>query len=64
MLGGSITKGLGPTFAGLLVAFCVSSGIFPPKVGAVMIFVVIGIVGLVTAVMSIAMLEDDEDDDE
>ena len=64
MLGGSITKGLGPTFAGLLVAFCVSSGIFPPKVGAVMIFVVIGIVGLVTAAMSIAMLEDDEDDDE
>ena len=60
MLGGSITKGLGPTFAGVLVAFCASSGIFTPKVGAIIIFVVLGLVGCFTAAMSLCMLQDDD----
>ena len=42
MLGGSITKGLGPIVAGLLMSFGVSSGVFAPKVGAAVVFVLIG----------------------
>jgi hypothetical protein len=56
MMGGSVAKGLGPTFAGLLVSFSVSSGIFSPNVGAVLIFVVIGLTGLATAVMTYCLL--------
>jgi len=45
---GSLGKGLGPTFSGWLVAFCISSGVggLKPRVGSVLIFVTIFVLGL------------------
>ena len=60
MLGGSIAKGLGPIFAGWLTSFGISSGIFPPRVGAVVVFLVIGLSAATTAVMTFMMLGDKE----
>ncbi|KAL3910025.1 MAG: hypothetical protein SGARI_002319 [Bacillariaceae sp.] len=60
MLGGSFAKGLGPIFAGWLTAFGISSGVFPPKIGAVMVFMVIGSSAAATAVMTLMMLGDKE----
>eukprot|EP00525_Craspedostauros_australis_P006113 CAMPEP_0198115008 /NCGR_PEP_ID=MMETSP1442-20131203/6217_1 /TAXON_ID= /ORGANISM="Craspedostauros australis, Strain CCMP3328" /LENGTH=561 /DNA_ID=CAMNT_0043772427 /DNA_START=64 /DNA_END=1749 /DNA_ORIENTATION=+ len=45
MLGGSLTKGLAPTFVGLLVSFCISSGVFAPRVGAFMVFAILSCMG-------------------
>jgi MFS family permease len=58
MLGGSIAKGLGPIFAGWLTAFGISSGTFPPKVGAVVVFLVIGLSAAFTAIMTLVMLRE------
>jgi MFS family permease len=57
MLGGSFAKGLGPIVAGWLTAFGISSGTFSPHVGAVLVFVVIGMSALITACMTLTMLE-------
>mmetsp|Transcript_57798 Transcript_57798/g.172521 ORF Transcript_57798/g.172521 Transcript_57798/m.172521 type:complete len:547 (-) Transcript_57798:118-1758(-) len=46
MLGGSVAKGLGPIFTGLLVSFSMSSGVVNPRYGSVLIFSIIGILGL------------------
>jgi len=47
MLGGSVAKAIGPTFAGFLVAFSASSGVIHPRVlGSVVIFAMIGLLGL------------------
>jgi hypothetical protein len=62
MLGGSFAKGLGPLFSGFLVAFSVSSGVFQPHVGAVVVFVVIGLVGCLPAAMTFTLLRDDGED--
>jgi MFS family permease len=56
MLGGSFAKGLGPIFAGFLVAFSVSSGVFTPHVGAIVVFAVIGLLGGATVVMTFLLL--------
>ena len=58
-LGGSVSKGLAPTFAGLLVAFSVSSGFIPRDIGGFVIFGFIGMMGLITVIMSFNMLGDD-----
>lgn len=47
MVGGSIAKGLGPTFAGMLVAFSVSSGFIPSQYGSIVIYTVITFLGFV-----------------
>ena len=49
MLGGSVAKGLGPIFAGWLVSFAISSGVFAPKAGGAMVFVVIGTFSAIAA---------------
>lgn len=46
MLGASVAKGLGPVFAGLLVSFSMSSGIINPMYGSVLVFTVVGILGI------------------
>ena len=58
-LGGSVSKGLAPTFAGLLVAFSVSSGFIPRDIGGFLIFGFIGMMGLITVIMSFNMLGED-----
>lgn len=64
-VGGSVAKGLGPIVAGLLVSFSFSSGLFvPPQVGAVFLWLFIGVLGCLTAVASYVLLDnvDDEED--
>jgi len=67
MVGGSIAKGLGPTFAGALVAVSVTS---TPQYGSVIIFTVIALFGLVvvaeaqTLAPSTGNNEDEEDNTE
>ena len=62
-LGGSIAKGAGPAFAGLLVAFSFSSGLFPPHVGAVFMWLVIGVMGGLCSLATFALLSESDDDD-
>jgi MFS family permease len=63
-LGGSISKGLGPTFAGLLVAFSVSNGLWSPKVGGFVVWFVIGILGILnTLAVALCLREDPVDED-
>jgi hypothetical protein len=57
MLGGSIAKGVGPAFAGFLVAFSVSSGVFSPHVGAVFVFAVISFLAFVIAIPSATLVD-------
>jgi hypothetical protein len=57
MLGGSFAKGLGPIVAGWLTAFGISSGTFSPHVGALLVFVVIGSSAVITACMTLTMLQ-------
>jgi hypothetical protein len=59
-----VAKGIGPTFAGVLVAFSLSSGVFTPEVGAVFVFLVIGIFGSLGTVAVYFLLHgpDEEDD--
>mmetsp|Transcript_26815 Transcript_26815/g.63025 ORF Transcript_26815/g.63025 Transcript_26815/m.63025 type:complete len:654 (-) Transcript_26815:903-2864(-) len=56
MLGGSIAKGLGPIVAGWLVSFAISSGVFAPKAGAVMVFVIIGTSSAIAAGITFSLL--------
>mmetsp|Transcript_49163 Transcript_49163/g.74765 ORF Transcript_49163/g.74765 Transcript_49163/m.74765 type:complete len:628 (+) Transcript_49163:155-2038(+) len=58
MLGGSVAKGLGPIFAGALVSFSTSSGIVAPELGGVVIYSVLGLLGAMSVVMTIFMLDD------
>eukprot|EP00541_Cyclophora_tenuis_P010602 CAMPEP_0116550926 /NCGR_PEP_ID=MMETSP0397-20121206/5686_1 /TAXON_ID=216820 /ORGANISM="Cyclophora tenuis, Strain ECT3854" /LENGTH=57 /DNA_ID=CAMNT_0004075787 /DNA_START=793 /DNA_END=963 /DNA_ORIENTATION=- len=51
-VGSSLAKGIGPVFAGLLVAFCLSSGLFSPQFGATLIFVVFSAIGLFIATLA------------
>ena len=46
VLGSSVSKAMGPAVAGVLVAFCVSSGIFAnPVIGSFFVFGLIGVGG-------------------
>jgi MFS family permease len=56
MLGGSFAKALGPMFAGWLTAVAISSGMFPPKVGASLVFAAISMFGMISAVMTSVVL--------
>jgi len=56
MLGGSVAKALGPIAAGWLVSFGISSGTFAPRVGAAMVFVVIGVSSAITAWITFRLL--------
>jgi hypothetical protein len=64
MLGGSVAKACGPAFAGFLVAFFLSSGVVPPRVGGALIFVVIGLLGISVAVLALFLLRQDEEEEE
>jgi MFS family permease len=63
MLGGSVAKGLGPIFAGLLVSSGISSGVFAPKVGAAIVFVVIGACSAITAGIIFCLLVENKSND-
>jgi hypothetical protein len=52
----SFAKALGPMFAGWLTAVAISSGIFPPKVGAASVFADISLFGMISAVMTSVVL--------
>mmetsp|Transcript_15840 Transcript_15840/g.20687 ORF Transcript_15840/g.20687 Transcript_15840/m.20687 type:complete len:205 (-) Transcript_15840:596-1210(-) len=56
--GGSILKVLGPSFAGALVAFSFSSGLFDPFFGAVFTFVLLAALGGLNAMASIILLKE------
>jgi len=62
-LGVCVAKGLGPTFAGALVAFSFSSGFFSPHLGSIFLWLVIGGLGAVAAVLSHILIHDDEEDE-
>lgn len=62
MLGGSMAKACGPTFAGFLVAFCLSSGVVPQRVGGALIFLVIALLGIAVAFVSTFLLKEINDD--
>jgi len=62
MLGGSVAKGLGPIFAGLLVSSGISSGVFAPKVGAAVVFVVIGTCSSIAAGITLYLLVENKND--
>lgn len=57
MLGGSFAKGMGPVFAGLLVSYSLSSGIIDPRWGSVLIFSVIGGLGLAASCYTVCVLD-------
>lgn len=63
MLGGSCAKGLGPVFAGLLVSFGISSGTFAPKVGAAVVFAIIGLCAAITAALTVLWMRSSCTDD-
>jgi MFS family permease len=48
-LSGSVAKTLGPSFAGILASFSLSSGVFQPQVGSVFMWLVLGIFGMLLA---------------
>jgi MFS family permease len=56
MLGGSIAKGAGPAFAGCLVAFSLSSGVFSPHVGAAFVFAVLSFLAFMVAMPSATLV--------
>jgi hypothetical protein len=62
MLGASFAMGLGPLFSGFLVSFSVSSGVFQPHVGAVVVFAAIGLIGCLPAAMTSTLLRGDGED--
>lgn len=57
-LGGSVAKGVGPAFAGILVAFSLSSGVLTPVAGAVFMFVVIGVLAALGLLAVYVLLRD------
>jgi MFS family permease len=58
MLGQSVTKGLGPIFAGALVSFSTSSGIVAPAFGGVVIYSVLGLLGAIHVAMTFFLLDE------
>ncbi|KAL7571379.1 hypothetical protein ACA910_007688 [Epithemia clementina (nom. ined.)] len=60
-MGGSVAKALGPPFAGLLVAFSLSSNVFAtPSIGAIFMFAVLASMGAATALCVILLLRVDK----
>lgn len=59
-LGGSVARAIGPTFAGALVAFSFSSGVWAPHVGAFFMFGVLGGLGALVSILSYVLIDDDE----
>eukprot|EP00531_Pseudo-nitzschia_arenysensis_P014692 CAMPEP_0116149676 /NCGR_PEP_ID=MMETSP0329-20121206/19099_1 /TAXON_ID=697910 /ORGANISM="Pseudo-nitzschia arenysensis, Strain B593" /LENGTH=622 /DNA_ID=CAMNT_0003646055 /DNA_START=192 /DNA_END=2060 /DNA_ORIENTATION=- len=67
MLGGSIAKGLGPIAAGLLMTTGIGSGLFPPRIGAAVVFLTIGVCAVTISWITVCLLggnDDDDDDDD
>jgi hypothetical protein len=62
-LGGSFCKSIGPAFAGLLVAFSFSSGLFSPHGGATFLFLIIGAVNVFTTVAAFYFLHEEVRDE-
>jgi MFS family permease len=64
-LGGSAARAVGPIFSGALIACSLSSSFIPPRIGAFVMFFVIGLLGSMVASLTYFILhEDDEDDDD
>ena len=59
VLGGSVAKALGPAFSGVMVAFCVASGIFEPHVGIMVVFSMFSVICVSVAYFSIYYLKED-----
>lgn len=63
-LGGSAARAVGPIFSGALITVCLSSSLIPPRIGAIMLFVVIGILGSIVASLTyFILLDEDKDED-
>ena len=60
MVSGSIGKALGPTFAGLLISFCLSSGFIQPVHGTVLVFFTISALGAVAVIQTWMLYEVEE----
>lgn len=58
-LGSSVGRGLGPVFAGALVTFSMSSGVFPARFGSVVVYSAITACGLVALGVTRALSEDE-----
>jgi len=60
-LGGSGAKALGPAFAGVLVSFFFSSGLFAPRIAPYLLYGSIGICMVVNALTAFLFLHDPDD---
>ena len=63
-LGGSVARAIGPIFSGALITFCLSSSFIPPRIGAFILFAVIGMLGSTVASLTYCILCDEDDDDD
>jgi hypothetical protein len=61
-LGGSVARAIGPIFSGALLTMCLSSSFIPPRIGAFMLFAVIGTLGSMVASLTYCFLHDDDDE--
>merc|ERR1712183_277322 len=62
VLGGSVSKALGPAVAGVLVSFCVSGNVFAsgdyPIIGSFVVFCVIGVAGIFVSILAYSFLNE------
>jgi MFS family permease len=60
-LGTSVSRGLGPITAGVLVAFSMTSGVIPPALGGWFIYLILGFLGLFSYYITLSIPEEKED---
>ena len=58
-LGTSIARGSGPIFAGLLVAFSMTSGLVSPELGGWVVYVVLTGIGVISCVVTWLIPDED-----
>ena len=61
-MGASLSRGASPLFAGWLVAFCLSSGVFPSQYGAFFIYIVLGGLGMMAFAFTRRISVDEEEE--
>ena len=63
-MGGSVARAIGPIFSGALITACLSTSFIPPRIGAFMLFVVIGTLGSIVASLTYCILIDEDKDED
>ena len=63
-LGGSAARAVGPIFSGALITFCLSSSFITPRIGAFLLFAVIGMLGSMVASLTYCILRDEDKDED